>query len=65
MGYSPWGRKESDTTEQLTHTLTTVMSADPTYLWLPPFLTLGGMVLPGFWRLGLGQGMRLVAENER
>ena len=20
MGYSPWGRKESDTTEQLTHT---------------------------------------------
>ena len=23
MGYSPWGCKESDTTEQLTHTLTT------------------------------------------
>ena len=22
MGYSPWGRKESDTTEQLTHTHT-------------------------------------------
>ena len=21
-GYSPWGRKESDTTEQLTHTYT-------------------------------------------
>ena len=22
MGYSPWGRKESDTTERLTHTHT-------------------------------------------
>ena len=22
MGYSPWGRKESDTTERLTHTFT-------------------------------------------
>ena len=24
MGYSPWGRKESDTTERLTHTYITL-----------------------------------------
>ena len=36
-GYSPWGHKESDTTEQLTHTHTKFHSTDVTYL-LYPFL---------------------------
>ena len=26
MGYSPWGHKESDTIERLTHTLVTIVN---------------------------------------
>ena len=25
MGYSPWGHRESDTTERLTHTMETIL----------------------------------------
>ena len=36
MGFSPWGRKESDTTEQLTHIHTTYVILDNS----PPIMRL-------------------------
>ena len=43
MGYSPWGRKESDMTEQLTHIDTTYVILDnsptPSESYTPPIKT--------------------------
>ena len=58
MGYSPWGRKESDTTERLLLT-----SFDPSpcfaWFWVRVWLTSGtshvcvSLSQGGFWRSGL------------
>ena len=33
MGYSPWGHKESDTTEQLTESQCTIMPSLPSFYY--------------------------------
>ena len=47
MGYSPWGRKELDTTEQLTHTLVAQTVKHLPAMWETRVRSLGREDSPG------------------